>query len=307
MSQEEQKAELHRRNRHRGRYPFAALIRTEPALGAYVRTNPAGQPTIDFADPAAVYRLNRAILRHDYGMVEWELPPGYLCPPIPGRADYVHALADLLGNGPGASVPRGPSVVILDIGVGANCIYPIIGVAEYGWHFVGTEIDPVAVASARRIVTANPALAGRVEIRRQAAADAIFAGIVREGERFAACLCNPPFHASAAAAAAGTARKLRNLGHAGGNDAPARNFGGRHHELWCRGGEVAFVRRMIAESAERPRLCRWFTSLVSQRESLPAIERALAAARVAEVQTIPLAHGQKRSRVLAWRFSSADT
>jgi 23S rRNA (adenine1618-N6)-methyltransferase len=264
-----------------------------------VRPSPAGTATIDFADPAAVTALNRALLQHDYGVAHWEIPRGYLCPPIPGRADYVHHLADLIGEG--GAIPRGRGVAVLDIGVGANCVYPIIGARDYGWRFVGTEIDRAAVESARAIVAGNPGLAEQVEIRQQAAKGAIFRGVVRAEERFAAAMCNPPFHASAAEAAAGTARKLRNLG-GGKVAAPVLNFGGRSHELWCPGGEAAFVRRMIAESAERPGLCRWFTTLVSKRENLPAIERALRAARAAEVRTIELAQGQKKSRIVAWRF-----
>jgi 23S rRNA (adenine1618-N6)-methyltransferase len=192
-------------------------------------------------------------------------------------------------------------VVVLDIGTGANCIYPMIGARDYGWRFVGTEIDRVAVESARAIVAANPWLGEHVEIRQQAMVSAIFRGVVRPGETFAAAMCNPPFHASAAEAAAGTARKLRNLSR-GKPAAPVLNFGGRSHELWCAGGEVAFVRRMIAESAERPELCSWFTTLVAKRDNLPAIHRALSAVRPAEVRTIELAQGQKNSRMVAWRF-----
>jgi 23S rRNA (adenine1618-N6)-methyltransferase len=180
-------------------------------------------------------------------------------------------------------------------------VYPIVGVVEYGWSFVGSDIDPVALAAAQRIMETNPALARRIELRRQSNRGAIFEGIVRSGETFAASMCNPPFHLSAAAAAAGTQRKLRNL--AGGRTAPLeRNFGGRSNELWCPGGEVAFIRQMIAESAQRPDLCRWFTTLVSQRDSLPPIRRALDAARPAEARTIEIAHGQKKTRILAWRF-----
>lgn len=291
----------HPRNAHQGRYDFAALTRACPELAGFVRANPAGEPTIDFADSNAVRSLNRALLQAQYGVVGWSIPPGYLCPPIPGRADYVHHLADLLGDGKAASIPRGPSTVVVDIGTGANIVYPLIGAAEYGWSFVGTDIDPAALAAAQRVLDANPALAGQIDLRRQTNPRAIFEGVLRKGETFAACLCNPPFHASAEAAAAGTQRKLRNL--AGGKRvALARNFGGQNNELWCRGGEVAFVRQIIAESAKRPELCRWFTTLVSQRDSLPPIRRALEAAHPADVRTIEFAHGQKKTRILAWRF-----
>jgi 23S rRNA (adenine1618-N6)-methyltransferase len=298
---------FHARNRHAAGYDFRRLMRGQPDLARFVRPNPVGRHTIDFADPAAVLALNRALLEHDYGIRRWEIPPGYLCPPVPGRADYLHHVADLLADG--AVVPRGRAVAVLDIGVGANCIYPIIGVCEYGWRFVGTDTDPVAIAGARRLVAANPKLAGLVECRLQRSPVAVFKGVVKPEETFALSLCNPPFHASRAEATAGTVRKLKNLHGAAKSRSPVLNFGGHDSELWCAGGELRFVRRMIAESAEQPGLCRWFTTLVSKRETLPAVYRALDAAHVAEVRTLEMAHGQKKSRIVAWRFAplSADS
>ncbi len=294
---------LHPRNRYTAGYDFARLVRRCPELAAFVRPNPVGTPTIDFADPAAVTQLNRALLLDAYDLAQWELPPGQLCPPVPGRADYVHHLADLLRGETRAPLPRGPAVVVLDIGVGASCIYPILGVGEYDWQFVGTDIDPTALAGAKKLVAANSLLAGRIDLRLQPSPADIFQSIVRPGETFAASMCNPPFHASPEEAAAGTRRKVRNLGGPR-SAAPVLNFGGRAHELWCEGGEVGFISRMIAQSAARPALCRWFTTLVSKRDSLPAIDRALRRARPAEVRTIALAHGQKKSRILAWRFAT---
>jgi 23S rRNA (adenine1618-N6)-methyltransferase len=300
--QRSSKGGLHRRNRHAAGYDFPALVQSWPPLARFVRPSPAGSATIDFAVPAAVTALNRALLQQHYGVTQWEIPPGYLCPPVPGRADYVHHLADLLGGGNDAAIPRGPDVRVLDIGVGANCVYPIIGVREYGWSFVGTEIDPTAITWARRIIAANPKLESRIEIRQQRSPAEIFCGVVAPGERFAASMCNPPFHGSAAEAAAGTHRKLRNL--AGGRSQELiRNFGGRSSELWCPGGESGFIRRMIAESARRPEQCGWFTTLVSKKETLAAAERALHVVRPAEVRIIAMAQGQKQSRILAWRFS----
>lgn len=294
---------LHPRSQYAAGYDFARLIRRCPELAGLVRPSPAGKPTIDFADPAAVTQLNRALLLDAYDLAQWELPPGQLCPPVPGRADYVHHLADLLRGDAPAPLPRGPAIVVLDIGVGASCIYPIVGVGEYDWRFVGTDIDRTALAWANKLIAANPLLAGRVDLRLQSSPADSFRSVVHPGETFAASMCNPPFHASPQEAAAGTRRKLRNLG-APRSAAPVLNFGGRAHELWCEGGEVGFVSRMIAQSAAQPALCRWFTTLVSKRDSLPAIDRALRRVRPAEVRTIELAHGQKKSRIVAWRFAS---
>ena len=292
---------LHPRNRHRSRYDFAQLVKTTPTLAAFVRRNNYGDESVDFANPAAVKALNQALLRQFYGIAHWDIPAGYLCPPIPGRADYVHYLADLLASTNGGETPKGAGIKILDIGTGANCIYPIIGHQEYGWRFVGTEAAPVALQSAEQNVAANPALAGAIECRLQALPTQILGGIVRPGETFDAVMCNPPFHSSAAEAAAGTRRKVANLGTQQ-HGKPVLNFGGQNTELWYPGGEEVFVRRMIQESARLPTASRWFTSLIAKKESLPALYKALRLAAATEVRTIGMAQGQKKSRFIAWTF-----
>ena len=294
---------MHPRNQHQGRYDFPQLIQRSPELARHVRPTGFGGDSIDFADPVAVTALNRALLQLHYGVSSWVLPPGYLCPAIPGRADYVHHLADLLVAANGA-IPRGERIRVLDIGTGASAIYPIIGVHAYDWSFVATDIDIRALASARAIVAANPALAARIECRHQSNPLAIFAGVILPGETFALSLCNPPFHASAAAAATGTQRKQRNLGGPAAAASPPLNFGGQGHELWCPGGEAAFIRRMVAESVAHAGAVRWFSTLVSKRETLPLVLRALTAARATDVRTVTLAHGQKQSRFVAWTFQS---
>ena len=288
------KEQLHPRNRFRAGYDFRLLIAASPALAPFVAPNAYGDDSVDYANPEAVKALNQALLKHAYGLHTWDTPPGYLCPPIPGRSDYLHHLADLIGS-------RGRLVTVLDIGMGANCIYPLIGAAEYGWRFVGTEIDQLALRWASKMVAANPAVAGLIECRLQTLPSECFKGVIKPGEVFDLSMCNPPFHASAAEAAAGNRRKVSNLSGRKVS-APVLNFGGQSGELWCRGGELAFVRRMITQSAEVPRLCRWFTTLVSKSAHLPHFRQGLREVKAAEVKIIEMAHGQKKSRILAWTF-----
>lgn len=263
-------------------------------MASFTLSTPRGDASIDFADSAAVLALNRALLKSHYGVSWWEIPDGYLCPPIPGRADYIHHVADLLDGA------RGEAVRIFDVGVGANCIYPIIGHAEYGWRFVGSDADPIALESAKRIAESNPSLSGAVELRLQLSPGKILDGIVRDGDRFDAVMCNPPFHSSREEAEEGSRRKRTNLGLGA---AAARNFGGRSGELWFPGGEAAFVGRMIAESAGLRANARWFTALISRKENLPAIERVLRTAGVAERRIIGMEQGRKKSRIVAWSFA----
>ena len=296
------KEQLHPRNRFRTGYDFPRLVAGSPRLAAFVAPNAYGDASVDYANPEAVKALNQALLKDAYGIESWDVAPGYLCPPIPGRSDYLHHLADLPGIGD-TPVPGRQPVVVLDIGMGANCIYPIIGAREYGWRFIGTDVDPVALRWAKDLVAANPTVAGLIECRLQRAPLACFNGVTTAGEMFDLSMCNPPFHASAEAAAEVNRRKRRNLGQVQ-SKAPVLNFGGQAGELWCEGGELAFVRRMIAESAERPRLCRWFTTLVSKSTHLLPLFQSLEEVRAVHVRTVEMAHGQKRSSILAWTFTT---
>jgi 23S rRNA (adenine1618-N6)-methyltransferase len=298
-----EKKGLHPRNPHRFAYDFKNLIASCPELAPFVHLNKYKTESIDFADAAAVKTLNRALLVHFYGVSGWDIPAGYLCPPISGRADYIHHVADLLAGSNAGVIPRGERVRILDIGVGANMVFPIIGQKEYGWSFVGTDIDPVALASANKILKANPQLAKHVECRLQKSSLNIFKGVVKQGEYFDLTISNPPFHASLAEARAGTERKWKNLGHHKVKT-HALNFGGQNSELWYEGGERAFVAAMIDESTAIPESCFWFSTLISKSETLRGVYKALKKAGAVDVRTIDMAQGQKVSRIVAWSFLS---
>ncbi|MFP7721750.1 23S rRNA (adenine(1618)-N(6))-methyltransferase RlmF [Lysobacter sp. A3-1-A15] len=297
---------LHPRNRHQGRYDFSRLADACPALSQHLVTTPRGEASIQFSDAAAVRELNRAILRCDYGIAHWDLPDGALCPPIPGRADYLHGLADLLAGAADGAIPRGTSIRVLDIGVGASCIYPLLGHAEYGWRFVGSDIDATALKVAAAIVAAN-GLDKAIALRLQPRRGNVFRGVVREDDRFDLTLCNPPFHACAGDAARANQRKLRQLGTPGARQpaGPQLNFGGHAHELWCEGGEAGFLRRMVAESVDFGNQVRWFSSLVARAEHLPGLRRQLGQAGAVAVREAGMAQGSKQSRFVAWTFQGA--
>lgn len=297
---------LHPRNRHQGRYDFPALIKSCPALAAFVIRNPYGKQSIDFANPAAVRVFNRALLAQLYGIQHWDIPADYLCPPVPGRADYLHGLADLLASDHQGQLLKGPQVQVLDIGTGANCIYPLLGHSDYGWHFTAADIDPVALASAQKNLQANQ-LQSAVELRLQEQAKHIFEGVIEPEDRFSLTLCNPPFHSSAHEAQAGSQRKWKNLGKLDPQrKLPVLNFGGQSNELWCPGGEVGFLRRMAKESQPFAPQVLWFSSLVSKAGNVRDLRIALNKAGAKEIRCINMAQGNKQSRFVAWSFHDAQ-
>lgn len=305
MKPEAEKSSLHPRNPHRFRYDFALLGEAFPELVKFVGNNPHNPEiqTIDFSNPEAVRALNKAILISGYGIQDWDIPDNYLCPPIPGRADYIHYIADLLAKSNNGEIPIGEAVCGLDIGTGANCIYPIIGNSTFDWHFVATDTDVKALNNCVKILKANPKLNAAVSLQQQGNQRFIFKDIVLPDDRFAFTICNPPFHGSREEAEKGSLRKTNNLNERK-TDKAVLNFGGKSNELWCTGGEIAFLTQMIYESAKYPMQCLWFTTLVSKAANLKPIYKLLAKVNAVQVETIDMAQGQKTSRIAAWSFQS---
>lgn len=299
--QPKEKAKIHPRNKHKERYDFKVLVEACPELAPFVKLNIHNDESIDFADAEAVKMLNKSLLKHFYNIENWDIPEGYLCPPIPGRADYIHHLADLVRIYNYGKIPTGSSIKCLDIGIGANGVYPIIGNNEYGWTFIGSDIDIVSIESVQKLIDNNPFLKEVIDCRLQTNPKDIFTGILKEGEFIDFTICNPPFHASKAEAEAGTLRKLSNL-----NQKVVKkvnlNFGGQNGELWCEGGEERFVRTMIRQSRQFKNNCFWFSSLISKQSNLKSIYEALEKAEAFEVKTLPMGQGNKTSRIVAWTF-----
>ena len=161
------KLRLHSRNKNREKYDISALTNSNPDLKNYIIPNKWGGESVDFSNPLAVKILNKALLNYYYGIKNWEFPDENLCPAIPGRADYIHHIADLLSENNFGRIPIGNKITCLDVGLGASCIYPIIGVTEYKWKFIGSDIDPKSIASAQNIINSNSAINDKIECRLQ--------------------------------------------------------------------------------------------------------------------------------------------
>lgn len=291
---------LHRHNVHRQGYPFAALAKTYPPLSQYLTQTVAGTVSIDYADPGAVMALNAALLQHDYAVMQWRIPAGFLCPPVPGRVDYVHYVAELLGLKPGNKKPW----ALLDVGTGANGIYALLAAKVYSARCVACDIDPAALANVAAILASNPDLKSAITVRQQLKPSNMFSGIILPGEYYDVTVCNPPFHSSLEEALKGSQKKSKALAGHRGKAAQAKtslNFGGQKAELWCKGGEKKFIRMMIKESLLFASQCGWFTTLVSKAENIAPAKKLLRK-QAATVKEIPMLQGNKITRILAWRY-----
>lgn len=288
------KGELHSNNPHKGKYNFEVLVEKLPELKQFVKKNPREEDTIDFSNNEAVILLNKALLKTFYNVQNWEVPKGFLVPPIPGRADYIHYIAELLD--------KKENVRVLDIGTGANCIYPIIGSQSYNWEFVGSDISRESILNAQKIIDSNESLKDKIELRIQKNKDNIFSGIIKNNEKFDLTMCNPPFHSSLEEAVKANERKVNNLSKDNKAIKKGMNFGGQKAELWCNGGELLFLKKMINESVKFSKNVNWFTTLVSNQDNLKPLIKLLDKLKVKDVKILEMSQGQKISRVLAWKF-----
>lgn len=293
------KENLHPLNKHRSGYDFDLLVKSFPDLAEFVFTNQYGNQTINYADPKAVKWLNKALLKAHYGIEHWDLPKDYLVPPIPGRVDYIHYMASHLANLNNRKIPKGANIKVLDIGVGSNCIYPILGHKTYGWHFIGSDIDKTALENAQKIVNDNPDLSDAIEIRSQIDKKFFFKNIVQAEDYFDLTFCNPPYHLSEKEALTANQRKNKNLG-IDQKDKGLRNFGGQSQELWYEGGELLFVKQMIQESLLFKNQFFCFSSIISKKEHLYPIEKFLKKLKITDFEFIKMSQGQKIGRILVW-------
>jgi 23S rRNA (adenine1618-N6)-methyltransferase len=289
---------LHKNNKHSEGYDFELLVKSTPELEEFVFTNSYGNVTIDFAKPKAVKLLNTALLKAHYGINYWEFPDANLCPPIPGRAEYIHILNNLLKK------PRvKEDITILDIGTGATCIYPLLGQAEYGWRFIASEIDKQAMKSAQKILIKNK-FTKSITLRYQDNEQNILTGILKPNEKVSAVMCNPPFYKDEAEANESTLLKQKGLGKQ--TDTVVRNFSGTEKELWYPGGEKAFVHNYLYQSSLLKTNCFWYTCLVSKTQHVLSMETSLKKLGATDFKILQIALGNKISRVVAWTFLTEE-
>ena len=285
---------MHKKNVHKYGYDFTVLTKAHRQLKPFVTKNDYGSKSIDFSNPEAVFHLNKALLISGYGLTNWKLPEGHLCPPIPGRADYMHHLAELLLD----ETSEEKNIKGLDVGTGASCIYPILGAKIYGWSMVGCDSSDIAMEFAKKNIALTGGLSNFVDLRHQTDNGNILKGIIQPNEHFSFTMCNPPFFKSAEDAEKEALRKFKNLHN---SEDLKLNFGGQANELWCNGGEALFIKRLIKESVGFKDQVGWFTTLVSKSEHLPKLEKQLKKLQT-EVRILPMFQGHKKSRILAWRF-----
>eukprot|EP00466_Bigelowiella_natans_P017952 jgi/Bigna1/88320/estExt_fgenesh1_pg.C_300147 len=280
---------MHPRNIYSGKEPdYKELAQKFDFFATHMRVNPdTGRPYIRFNDPKATIALTRALLKKDFNL-EWQIPPGRLCPPVPNRLNYVLWLQDLLKlNKPSK---ENQPVVGIDIGTGANCIYPLLGTSLCkSWSFIATDADEKALEIAKMNVDANH-LQSRIQLRKVDQSARLQAALKSEdGDQIAFCMCNPPFF--------GSTLDIKQT-----NDA---TLVGTKEELVCEGGEEKFVEGIIQDSIRLKHRVRWYTTMLGKKSSVKTVLRMLREADVKNVVTTAFLQGRTSRWGVGWCYEPA--
>ena len=172
---------MHAQNPYSDRYDLKRLATFNPELKEHIVSNPSNEDTIDFSDSASVYELNKAMLLADFNLDTYELPMGYLIPPVPGRLEYLLHIREFLSEQfkiDGNTKLRG-----LDVGSGANGIYCILGTQHFNWNMVGSECDSNAVKIAKANVNSTKSLKNKIDIRHQENKSFLFKNVIQPSEQ----------------------------------------------------------------------------------------------------------------------------
>ncbi len=298
MSKEKMKPirnKIHARNKNKDRYDLQALIKINTDLANYIKPNIKGEDTIDFSNPVAIKTLNKALLHYYYGIQNWDFPDAFISPSIPNKADYIHHLADILMASNYGNLPEGNKITCHNIGMGATCIYPILGVTEYDWNFIASDIDEKAIVSAQSIVNHNETLKDKIVCKIQTNPKDFFFGIIDRESKIDFSICNPPLYASMEEAETKTQKK----------NAPYS----KHEigdEIIYEGGEIGFLQRYVKESKKFANNCFWFSAQVNKTSNQRGMVEFLQELGATQTKSIPMGIGNKSSQIIAWSFLSSE-
>jgi 23S rRNA (adenine1618-N6)-methyltransferase len=277
---------MNKKNKYFNNPPnFDYLASIYPNFSQYVYKNKFGGYSIDWRDKKALKELNKVLLDYDFGISYWDIPDGFLIPSIPSRCNYIHWLSDLLGP---LNIEK---VNGLDIGTGANLIYPILGHQIYGWKFIGSDINYESLVNCQKIISTNN-LDRYIQVKLQPKEDKIFENIVNEDDKFHFCMSNPPYFS-----------REDEIKH----DNPHTDFDYNEKEAYCSGGELSFINKLIKESEKYKNNFVWFSTLVGRKINLEKIEEILKEkSEIQEIKTTTFYQGKQARWGIAWKYYRED-
>ena len=173
---------------------FLTLIKEFPELKKYIlkqNEDNEGEFQFDWSNNELSLLMDKSILNYYFNIKYYDIPKGFLIPPIPSRINYINLINSII-----TKLIKDidiKNIIGIDIGTGANIIYPILGYSIYKWKFICTEINKEAYNNAKLILQKNN-LENNINIIKQNNKDNIFISILNRENKYIFSMCNPPYY-----------------------------------------------------------------------------------------------------------------
>ncbi|KAL5110811.1 RNA N6-adenosine-methyltransferase METTL16 [Taenia crassiceps] len=194
---------------------------------------------------------------------------------------------------------RNSPPVILDIGVGSCCIYPIIGAKKNGWNFIGSECDMRNYNHSLETVQKNGLNVLRVTNDTSCPLKQVFEeysanlGIDVAQIKVDVVMANPPFFEDVADSIG--ADSTRSLSRA----PPKSASSAARQESQTVGGEVGFAKRLAEDSLSYKTNVGVFTLMLGKKRSVPAVRLIMKELNIMQTSVYEMCQG----RVMRWGFA----
>ncbi|KAG0174565.1 hypothetical protein DFQ30_003777 [Apophysomyces sp. BC1015] len=193
--------------------------------------------------------------------------------------NYILWLQDLLDE----TMPEEQEIAGIDIGVGASCIYPLLGCAtRSNWKFMGTgqDIDERSIQYARKNVMRNH-LEDRIKIKHNDNPERI---LLLDGDE--------------------SSREEIDEGLQNKELEPSAVCTGTDNEMITTGGEYGFIKRMINESLTYKTRIKWYTSMMGQKKTIKPLVDLLKSMDITNYVVTEFCQGRTKRWGIAWSFDS---
>ena len=173
---------------------FLTLIKEFPELKKYIlkqNEDNEAEFQFDWSNNELSLLMDKSILNYYFNIKYYDIPKGFLIPPIPSRINYINLINSIITKLINDIDIK--NIIGIDIGTGANIIYPILGYSIYKWKFICTEINKEAYNNAKLILQKNN-LENNINIIKQNNKDNIFISILNRENKYIFSMCNPPYY-----------------------------------------------------------------------------------------------------------------
>ena len=168
---------------------FLILIKEFPELKKFIikYDEKIEEFSFDWSNNDLSLLMTKSILNYYFNIKYYDIPKGFLIPPVPSRLNYLNLINELIKD------IKKENIIGVDIGTGANIIYPILGNSIYNWKFICSEINNESYNNAKLILQKNN-LEENINLIKQENKNNIFVSIINQENKYTFSMCNPPYY-----------------------------------------------------------------------------------------------------------------